>query len=146
MTQTGETSDHEAIRRLIGRQFESLSWNARRAPEWAAFSADFLPGALLFPAARPVRPVTVPEFVERMKRAASSTMPVIEETLLGVEISLYGNVAVALAVCGQHEGNGPPARAVEALLLVREGGAWRIAAQGWDTEREDVPIPPALLG
>lgn len=145
MTNVNDEADHRAIRLLIARQFSSLSWNADRAPDWDGFSADFLPGAHLFPAARPVQPVAVSDFVARMKTAAATTMPVFDESLLGVEIRLYGNVAVALAVCEQREQDAPPDRAVEALLLVKEDGAWRIAAQGWDKERDDAPIPEALL-
>lgn len=145
MADSGSAADRRAIRNLIARQFESLSWSADKAPGWDAFSRDFVPGASLFPAARPVRPVTVPDFVERMKSAAASTMPVFEEALLGVEIRLYGNVAVALAVCEQREQDTPPARAVEALLLVKDDDVWRIAAQGWDKERENAPIPQAML-
>lgn len=145
MNDTGEEDDQRAIRDLIARQFESLSWNADKGPGWDEFSADFVPGALLFPAARPLRPVTVPIFMERMKSAAGSTLPVFEESLLGVEIKLYGKVAVALAICEQREQGAPPERAVEALLLVKEGGVWRIAAQGWDKERNDTPIPRSMF-
>jgi len=145
MTNANDEADHRAVRLLIARQFRSLSWNAICAPDWDRFSADFLPGAKLFPAARPVRPVSVPDFVTRMKTAAASTMPVFEETLLGVEIKLYGKVAVALAVCEQREQDAPPERAVEALLLLKEYGIWRIAAQGWDKEDDGAPIPEALF-
>ena len=145
MNDASEESDHRAIWTLIARQFESLSWSADKAPGWDEFSADFVAGASLFPAARPVRPVTVPNFVERMKSAAASDMPTFEEALLGVEIKLYGKVAVALAVCEQREQDAPPERAIEALLLVKEDGAWRIAAQGWDKEHDDAPIPMAML-
>lgn len=55
-------------------------------------------------------------------------MPVFEEALLGVEIRLYGKVAVALAICEQREQDAPPARAVEALLLIKQNGTWRKAA------------------
>jgi len=145
MTNTNDEADREAIRMVIARQFSSLSWNAVRAADWDGFSADFLPGAQLFPAARPVRPVSVPDFVARMKTAAASTMPVFEEALLGIQIRLYGKVAVALAVCGQRQREASPERAVEALLLLKEDETWRIAAQGWDKERDDEPIPEAML-
>jgi len=145
MTNVNDEADHRAIRLLIARQFSSLSWNADRDPDWDGFSADFLPGAQLFPAARPVRPVSVHDFVTRMKTAAASTMPVFEETLQGVEIRLYGKVAVALAVCEQCEQDAPLERAVEALLLLKEDGIWRIAAQGWDKKGNVAPIPDALL-
>ena len=56
-------------------------------------------------------------------------------------------MAVALAVCEQRQGEGaPPERAVEALLLVKDDGHWRIAAQGWDKERAEAPIPEEMLG
>ncbi len=145
MEKVDRDADREAIRTLIARQFENLSWNADRTGAWDAFSADFVSGASLFPAARPVRPMSVPSFVERMKSAAGSTMPVFEEALLGVEILRYGNVAVALAVCEQREGGAPPDRAIEALLLIKDDGDWRSAARGWDKERKDVPIPEGLL-
>jgi len=145
MTSVNDEADHRAIRLLIERQFSSLSWNVDRAPDWDGFSADFLPGAQLFPAARPVLPLSVPDFVARMKTASASTMPVFEESLLGAEIRLYGKVAVALAVCQQREQDASPERAVEALLLLKENGVWRIAAQGWDKEGDGAPIPEALL-
>jgi hypothetical protein len=72
-------------------------------------------------------------------------MPVFDETLLGVEIKLYGKVAVALAVCEQREQDAPPERAVEALLLLKEDGIWRIAAQDWDKEGDGAPLPEALF-
>jgi hypothetical protein len=31
------------------------------------------------------------------------------------------------------------------MLLVRQDGRWRIAAQAWDKESEGQPIPPDLL-
>jgi hypothetical protein len=31
------------------------------------------------------------------------------------------------------------------LLLVKDTGAWRIAAQAWDTERDGTPLPADLL-
>ena len=60
---------------------------------------------------------------------------------MGIQIRLYGKVAVALAVCGQRQREASPERAVEALLLLKEDETWRIAAQGWDKERDDSPFP-----
>ena len=37
-------------------------------------------------------------------------------------------------------------RGVEMLLLVKDDGAWRIAAQAWDTEGPSKRIPPHLAG
>jgi hypothetical protein len=36
-------------------------------------------------------------------------------------------------------------RGVEMFLLVKDTGAWRIAAQAWDTERDGRRLPADLL-
>jgi hypothetical protein len=46
-------NDHEAIRAIIDRQFRSLNWSPTTTANWSAFLEDFLPGASLYPAARP---------------------------------------------------------------------------------------------
>lgn len=126
-------ADVAAIEALIQRQFESLQWTPARAADWQGFAGDFVPGAQLFPAARPVAPKTVPEFVSRMQGLSQTTLKSLGERFAGARILAYGNVAVALAVCELTE-NGVAATAnLEALLLVKEGDAWRIAAQAWDT-------------
>jgi hypothetical protein len=47
-------SDEPAIRALIGAHFQGLTWTPTTHADWFAFSADFLPGASFYPAARPV--------------------------------------------------------------------------------------------
>jgi hypothetical protein len=61
--------------------------------------------------------------------------------MLGAEIKVFGNVAVAMAACE----NTTITRNVEALLLVKEDGAWKIVSQAWDTESETNPVPAHLL-
>lgn len=144
------TDDHDddvhAIKALIARQFGSLSWGPETSADWQAFAADFLPEASLYPAARPARRQTVEAFASRMQTLAQTTLRSFEETVLGTEVRVFGNVAVALAACEMTENEAEVNRAVEALLLVKTGGAWRIVAQAWDREREDQPIPAALGG
>ena len=48
-----DTGDENAIQALIGAHFEGLKWTPSTQPDWVTFSADFLPDASLFPAARP---------------------------------------------------------------------------------------------
>lgn len=141
----GSEADIAAIRDTIARQFANISWGPEQRPDWAAFEADFLQEAVLCPAARPVAPKSVGAFVERMKGVAADKLESLQETLLGAEIRVFGNVAVAMAACGMVENGGDPQRGVEAVLLVRENGHWRIAAQAWDMERPGLPVPAALL-
>jgi len=92
------TDDEAAIRKVIARQFASLSWRPGTSGDWAAFTADFLPGAPLYAAARPVKAQTAEAFVERMKGVAGSKLRSFAEAVLGVEVQIFGSVAVASPV------------------------------------------------
>jgi len=144
------TDDHEddvrAIEALVARQFASLSWAPGTSADWAAFAADFLPDASLYPAARPARRQTAAAFVERMKGLAGTKLRSFREGVLGTEVRVFGNVAVALAACEMTENDAEVNRGVEMLLLVKTDGAWRIACQAWDTEGPSKRIPPHLAG
>jgi hypothetical protein len=112
---------------------------------WAAFMADFLPGAPLYAAARPVKAQTAEAFVERMKGLAEAKLRSFAEAVLGVEVRIFGNVAVAVAGCEITENDADVMRGVEMMLLVKDAGLWRIAAQAWDTEGESKRLPAELL-
>jgi Domain of unknown function (DUF4440) len=135
--------DRRAIEAIIERQFASLGWSPGRSADWQAFAADFFPDASLYPAARPARRQTVEAFVERMK-GLGTKLRSFKETVLGTEIHIFGNVAVALAGCEITENEAEVSRGVEALLLVKDEGAWRIVSQAWDTEGDAKPIPQHL--
>jgi hypothetical protein len=140
-----ESEDIAAIQELVRAQFRSLSWTRQQEPDWTAFTRGFLPGAALFPAARPVKPRTVDQFVERMKKLrAEGKLVSFEETPLGCTMSIFGNVAVAFAACEMLENGSTLNRDVSAITLVRDGGTWRIVAQAWDIESESRKIPAAL--
>ena len=138
--------DVRAIEALVVRQFASLNWTPDAPADWAAFAADFFPEASLYPSARPARRQTVDAFVERMKGVAQTTLRTFHETVLGTEIRVFGNVAVAVAACAMTENGTDGTRGVEMLLLVKTEGAWRIVAQAWDSESPSNPIPAHLLG
>jgi ketosteroid isomerase-like protein len=136
-------NDRRAIAAIIDRQFASLGWSPVRPADWRAFAADFLPDASLYPAARPAGRQTVEAFVERMQ-GLGTKLRSFKETVLGTEIHVFGNVAVALAGCEITENEADVSRGVEALLLIKDEGAWRIVSQAWDTEGEAKPIPEHL--
>lgn len=140
-----DTADIEAIRALIERQFESLSWGPDKPPGWQAFADDFVEGAPLFAARRPVRSQSIDAFVTRMQGLSQTTLETLDEQLLGLDVKVFGNVAVALAVCELTENRAETSRNVEALLLVRSDGRWQIAAQAWDTASTENPVPAELL-
>jgi hypothetical protein len=81
-----------------------------------------------------------------MKGLAGTKLHSFHETVLGTEVQVFGNVAVAVAACEMRENDAEVNRGVEMLLLVKDEGAWRIVAHAWDTETPTRPIPPNLLG
>lgn len=128
--------DHAAIEALIDRQFQSLSWSESREGDWSGFTADFVDGAQLFASARPARAQSVDQFVERMQKLSQSSLPDLQERFLGRRIEIFGNVAVAMAVCELTENQSDVSYNIEALLLVKDNDQWRIASQAWDTTKD----------
>ena len=140
-----DSADMTAIRELIARQFQCLQWTPERPPDWQGLAAVFVPDAPLYPAARPARRQTVAEFIERMEGLRTSgRLASFEETMLGANILVFGNVAVALGACEMVENGAEVTRDVSGFLFIKDDGDWRIAAQAWDVEREDNAIPEEL--
>lgn len=137
--------DVRYIEELIARQFASMSWKVGGAPDLDQFGGDFLPGASLYPSARPVRAQSVTEFAERMAGLVGTTLKSFDEQVIGARIHVFGNVAVAVAACENTENGSEINRNVEMMLLIKDADRWRIAAQAWDKATDARPIPLELL-
>jgi len=122
-----------------------LNWTTEAPAKWQAFAADFSPEASLYPAARPAKRQSVEAFVERMRRLAASRLRSFEEKVLGTEVRVFGNVAVAIAACETTENGIETSRAVEMMLLIKSDGAWQIVSQAWDEETASNAIPHRLI-
>lgn len=146
MVSSDDSDDRRAIEAIIQRQFASLNWRPGTSGDWQAFASDFHPDAALYPAACPARSQTVSAFIERMKGLSGGTLRSFGERVLGTDIHIFGNVAMAFAACEITENDEKTICGVEALLLVKDGGEWKIVAQSWDTERDGVTVPDDLLG
>jgi hypothetical protein len=125
MPLTPPQSDFQAINAIIARQFASLNWGPERSAYWEAFRGDFLDEAPLYPAARPVTRQTVEAFMARMQGVAGKVLASFNERVLGTEVHVFGNVAVALAGCEITENGSHVTRGVEMLLLVKTDGGSR---------------------
>lgn len=136
--------DVRAIEALIARQFASLNWKPGTSADWNGFAADFVPGASLYPSARPAKRQTVDEFLARMQGLVGTTLNSFHETVLGTEIRIFGNIATAVAACEMTENDTEANRGIEMLLLIKNEGRWQIVAQAWDTETSK-RIPEHLL-
>ncbi|WP_027055390.1 nuclear transport factor 2 family protein [Mesorhizobium erdmanii] len=141
----GLGTDEDLIRAVIARQFASLSWSEEHAPGWDEFTGDFLAGASLFPAARPAKPMAVADFVDRMRKLSDTSLKALDETVLGVHITVFGNIAIAAVGAEMTENGTETSHSVEMLLLVKSDGQWRIAAQAWDKASAINPLPDRLV-
>ena len=142
-----DTDDVAQITAIMRSHAASLTWTRERDGNWSGFAQTFLPGAELFPAARPLKPQTIDQFVERLKRLrADGTLATLEETPLGCVVRVFGSVATALIACEMLENRSTVTRDVCAAVLVRDAGAWRIAAMAWDIENGDREIPADISG
>jgi hypothetical protein len=139
-----ENDDVRAIKTLIGAHFQGLHWTPATRADWTTFSADFLPDASLLPAARPVRRQTLDAFITRMNGVAQSTLRSFEERTLGMQILVFGNVAVILSASELLENGTEVNHDVSGFLLVKDEGRWRIAAHAWDHASEEMPVPEHL--
>lgn len=139
-----ESDDVQAVKTLVGAHFQGLHWTPTKRADWTTFAADFLPDASLFPAARPVRKQTLDAFITRMNGLAQGTLRSFEETTIGMQILVFGNVAVALGASEMVENGVEVNHDVSGFLLVKDGGKWRIAAHAWDHASDEMPVPGHL--
>lgn len=139
-----ENGDTRAIRTLIAAHFQGLRWAPGTSPDWEAFASDFLPDASLFPAARPARRQTLDAFIARMNGVAQGTLRSFEESTLGMQVLVFGSVAVVLAASRMLENGTEVNHDVSGYLLVKSDGTWRIAAHAWDHATEQNPVPESL--
>lgn len=79
-----------------------------------------------------------------MADLAKGDLNSFHEEVLGTQITVFGNVAVAVAGSQQQENGATGNRACEMMLLVREASGWKIAAQAWDTESASERLPASL--
>ncbi len=141
-----DQADTRAIEALIARQFKSLNWAPGRDADWEGFARDFLEVASLIQSPRPIQPRTVAQFVTRQQGLARGALQSYGQRRLGTQIRVFGNVAVALAAGEMAENGVTVARNVAALLLIKDAGEWKIAAQAWDRANAERPVPADLAG
>jgi len=140
-----QSDDVRDIKNLISEQFRTgLQWTPSKPADWATFANGFLPDGSLFPAARPVRRQAVDAFIARMSGLAQNKLRSFQETMLGADVLVFGNIAVALAASELVENGTDVNHDVTGFLLVKSEGKWRIAAQAWDHESDEMPVPDRL--
>jgi hypothetical protein len=139
-----DANDLQAIKALIGAHFDALHWNTGTGPDWETFAADFLPDASLYGAARPVRRQTLEGFITRMNGLIGETLQSFEEKTIGMQVLVFGNVAVVLAASEMLENGTEVNHDVSGYLVLKDGGKWHIAAHAWDKATQQNPVPENL--
>ena len=137
-------TDEDEIRELIGRHFEAMRWNEATGPDWDRFRSDFHSGATLCGAARPAQIRSLDEFINRMESVARVNLKSFEEHTQGMQILIFGNIAVVLAMSELLEDGADVSHDISGYLLVKSEGRWSIMAHAWDQAGENNPVPDEL--
>lgn len=144
MDNNEDNRDEDAIRALIGAHFEDLKWTPDTQPDWATYSTDFMPDASLFPSARPAKAKSLDAFIERMNGMAQGSLHTFEEHTRGMQILVFGDVAVVLAASEMLENGTEVNHDVSGYLLVKNDDGWRTPVHAWDQASEQTPVPEHL--
>tara|TARA_B100000029_G_scaffold68877_1_gene61281 strand:+ start:5901 stop:6161 length:261 start_codon:yes stop_codon:yes gene_type:complete len=80
-----------------------------------------------------------------MKSLPETGLKSFEQSMLSAEVHVFGSVAIAFGVRRNLENGTDEIRGIEAYLLVKDDGSWKIASQTWDTENDSQIIPEYLL-
>ncbi len=136
-----EASDYKKIQTLIYQQFESLQWTDTTQANWPLFESGFNECATLFPAKRPVAPITPKQFQQRMSNLKTKNILFsFNEKVTACDIRIYGNIATAIVGCEMQENNSTYTHDVNIMILLKNENQWRIVSQAWDA----VPVQVCL--
>jgi hypothetical protein len=80
----------------------------------------------------------------RMDDVAQGTLRSFDEKTLGMQVLVFGNVAVALAASEMLENGTEVNHDVSGYLLLKDEDGWRIAAHAWDKASDQKPVPEHL--
>jgi len=133
------SSDYKKIQKLIYQQFESLQWTDEVGANWSLFESGFGQCATLFPAKRPVEPITPKQFQQRMSELRTKNiLSDFNEKVTACDIRIYGNIATAIVGCEMQENNNTYTYDINAMILLKDENQWRIVSQAWDVVPEQI--------
>lgn len=138
-----------AILDVIRTLYQALNWGPDKAPGWEAFKSCFHESARLYPSARPMEAVSVDAFVERMDaQRKNGNLASFSETMLGEDVLVFGNVAVAFSAYETLMNDGDTSRGLNAFHFAHDGNEWKVLTLAWDNASADLPLPdlPRVAG
>ncbi len=142
-----QTSEAEMELRALGQKMmAALSWTSTQAPDWDTFRSLFHVDARLVPAARPVTPIPVEAFIERMEaQRMNGSLADFKEAQLSLTVHVFGNVASVFQAYSTVVNEGKPGQGISAMVWVNDGGRWQCINMAWDAETPDKHISVRYL-
>ena len=67
-----------------------------------------------------------------------------EEKTLGMQVFVFGNIAVVWAASEMLENGTDVNHDISGYLVLKDEGKWRIAAHAWEKATEQKPVPEQL--
>ena len=139
-------SDRGEIAALCPRLYAAVGWSPGQAPDWDTFRACCHDQAVLVPmGSGTASPIPLETFIAGMEgQRTSGGLTALSEVEIGNAVEGYGNLAsVRSSFIATIDG--AARRGVTFSHIVREEGRWVILTAIWENEREDAPLPAALL-
>jgi len=137
-----QAESRQEILSILQKLYQALNWDESTKPDWNSFSDCFHATARLYPSARPVEALDVDTFVGRMDgQRSNGNLATFAETMLGEDIQVFGNVAVAFSAYETVINGDRKSRGLNAFHLGRDDGTWKILSLAWDNETDEQPLP-----
>lgn len=139
-------TDRAEIAALCPRLYAAVGWGPDRAPDWDTFRACCHGQAVLVPmGSGAASPIPLETFIAGMDgQRTSGAVTSLSEEEIGHAVEGYGHLAsVRSAFVATIDG--AVRRGITYAHIVRDEGRWVILTAIWENEREDAPLPAALI-
>jgi hypothetical protein len=139
-------TDRDEIAALCPRLYAAVGWGPDQAPDWETFRACCHSQAILTPmGSGAASPIPLETFIAGMDgQRTSGAVAALSEEEIGHSVEGYGNLAsVRSSFIATIDG--AARRGVTFAHIVRDEGRWAILAAIWENERDDAPLPAALV-
>jgi hypothetical protein len=147
-------SDEVQVQQLIEGLYGTVSFDAGQVPAWDRARSFFLPEAVVVFAPRTEGSAQVmdlegwvQDFISFYEDRHLETRG-FRETIAGMEVTVYGNIAHAFVVFEPRVGpdwDAPSVPGVDAINLVKHDGRWWIASITTQFSSDTHPIPQRFL-
>lgn len=148
----GDTASPQAV---VEAAYAALAKPPGGDFDWARFEALHLPDARLYPATEQTggeaRSLTVSGFVEWVEEGWAGVDPASDPGFAEEQVHhvthVYGDVATVFSTYEKRYWDSDEilGRGINAFVLVRREGGWRIASIAWDEEVGAGPVPAEFL-